>query len=106
MVLLALLYASMIFVGFHTLILSSVFMFVVMTSGVLMLSGLAAWRNVRFWYREGTDYEKALKEDAATPRKLHIVSDFMNCARGAATWLIASCLFQPIHHRDMRVDFH
>lgn len=72
MVLLALLYASMIFAGFHTLILSSVFMFVVMTPGVLVLSGLAAWRNVRFWYREGADYEQALKEEAAAPHKLHI----------------------------------
>jgi len=69
---LALIYAGMIFAGLHTLFLSSAFMFLVMTLGVLVLSSLAAWRNVRFWYREGTDYEQALKEEAAMPRKLHI----------------------------------
>jgi hypothetical protein len=70
--LLALIYASMIFAGLHTLFLSSAFMFLVMTSGVLAFSTLAAWRNVRLWYREGADYEQALKEEAGRPRRLHI----------------------------------
>jgi len=69
---LALIYAGMIFAGLHTLFLSSAFMFLVMTTGVLVLSGLAAWRNVRFWYREGADYEQALKEERGIKRKLHI----------------------------------
>src|SRR5215471_4347706 len=69
---LALIYASMIFAGLHTLFLSSALMFLIMVPGVLALSGLAAWRNVRLWYREGADYEQALKEEAATPHTLHI----------------------------------
>lgn len=73
---LALLYASMIFAGLHIFFVSSIFLSVVMAAGVLVLSGLAAWRNVRLWYREGTDYEQALKEEAATPHTLHIRSRY------------------------------
>lgn len=68
---LALIYASMIFAGLHTLFLSSTLMFLIMVPGVLVVSGLAAWRNVRLWYREGADYEQALKEEAAAPHTLH-----------------------------------
>lgn len=73
---LALIYASMIFAGLHTLFLSSLFMFLIMMLGVVALSTLAAWRNVRLWYLEGADYEQALKEEAATPHKLHIPSRY------------------------------
>ena len=73
---LALIYASMIFAGLHILFVSSIFLSVVMAAGVLVLSTLAAWRNVRLWYLEGADYEQALKEEAATPHKLHIPSRY------------------------------
>jgi hypothetical protein len=37
---------------------------VVMLPCTFVLSYLAAWRNVRLWYRHAMDYEQALSEDA------------------------------------------
>lgn len=69
---LALLYFFMIFAGFKLLFLPSGPALVLMIFGVLVVSVLAAWRNVRLWWREGADYEQALKEEAQIPHKLRI----------------------------------
>lgn len=68
----ALTYFFMIFVGLHSFLLSSGPVLLVMVPGILVFSSLAAWRNVRLWYREGADYEQALKEDEGQSHKLHI----------------------------------
>jgi hypothetical protein len=69
---LALLYFFMIFAGFNLLFLPSGFALVFMIVGVLAVSSLAAWRNVRLWWREGADYEQALKEEEQISHNLRI----------------------------------
>lgn len=71
-VIVAVTYFFMIFVGLHSFVLSSGPVLLVMAPGILVFSSLAAWRNVRLWYREGADYEQALKEDEGQSHKLHI----------------------------------
>jgi hypothetical protein len=69
---LALIYFCMIFAGLKLLFLPSGLGLVAIILGVVVLSSLAAWRNVRLWWREGADYEQALKEEAQMSRKLRI----------------------------------
>lgn len=69
---LAAVYFGMIFSGLYALFISSRFVLFVMTPAVLVFSGLAAWRNVRLWYRQGEDYEEALREETALLEKLHV----------------------------------
>jgi hypothetical protein len=65
-------YAGMMFVGLSTVVASSGIAFFVMSPGIVVLSSLAAWHNVRLWYREGADYEQVLKEEEGQSHKLHI----------------------------------
>src|SRR5690242_13774747 len=65
-------YAAMILSGFYVLLLRSVLAWFVLVPGTCVLSGLAAWRNVRLWYREGADYEQALEEEAGQSHRLRI----------------------------------
>jgi hypothetical protein len=69
---LAAVYFGMIFSGLYALFISSPFVLLVMTPAVLMFSGLAAWHNVRLWYRQGEDYEEALKEETALLEKMRV----------------------------------
>jgi hypothetical protein len=69
---LALMYFFMIFAGLAMFFLPSGLGLVLIILGVLVLSSLAAWRNVRLWWREGADYEQALKEESKMSRKLRI----------------------------------
>ncbi|HET6933918.1 MAG TPA: hypothetical protein VFI72_03710 [Candidatus Angelobacter sp.] len=70
--LLAIFYTAMIFVGLHLVLLPTGLAFFIMLPGVVVLSSLAAWHNVRLWYREGADYEQAIKEEAQLSHKLRI----------------------------------
>ena len=65
-------YAAMILAGFYLLLLRSVFAWFVLVPGTCVLSGLAAWRNVRLWYSEGADYEQALQEEAGQSHRPHM----------------------------------
>jgi hypothetical protein len=65
-------YAAMMFVGLSTVVASSRIAFFVISPGIIVLSSLAAWHNVRLWYREGEDYEQVLKEEEGQSHKLHI----------------------------------
>ena len=65
-------YAGMMFMGLSTVVTSSGIAFFVITPGILVLSSLAAWHNVRLWYREGEDYEQVLQEEEGQSHKLHI----------------------------------
>jgi hypothetical protein len=47
---------------------------VVMLPCTFVLSYLAAWRNVRLWYRHAMDYEQALSEDAQQSHRIDITS--------------------------------
>jgi hypothetical protein len=69
---LAVIYTVMIGEGLKLLFLPSGLVFVLMVFGVFVLSALAAWHNVRQWWREGADYEQALKEEAQMSHKLRI----------------------------------
>jgi hypothetical protein len=69
---LALIYFFMIFEVVKLFILPSGIGLVLVILGILVLSSLAAWRNVRLWWREGADYEQALKEEAQMLHKLRI----------------------------------
>jgi hypothetical protein len=60
----ACIYTGMIFTGMHLLFLPAGLGFLVMLPCTFVLSYLAAWRNVRNWYRHAMDYEEALNEDA------------------------------------------
>jgi hypothetical protein len=71
-VIVASVYAAMMFVGLSTVVTSSWIAFFVMSPGIVVLSSLAAWHNVRLWYREGEDYEQVLKEEEGQSHKLHI----------------------------------
>jgi hypothetical protein len=70
--LLAFIYFCMIFAGLKLFFLPSGLGLAGIMLGVFVLSSLAAWRNVRLWWREGADYEQALKEEATMSRKLRI----------------------------------
>lgn len=65
-------YFFMIFIAIHTFFGSSMLVYAFMAPAILVFSVLAAWRNVRLWYREGADYEEALKEDEGQSHNLHI----------------------------------
>jgi hypothetical protein len=65
-------YAAMMFIGLSTVVTSSGIAFFVISPGIMVLSSLAAWHNVRLWYREGEDYEQVLKEEEGQSHKLHI----------------------------------
>lgn len=65
-------YAAMMFIGLSTVIASSGIAFFVISPGIVVLSSLAAWHNVRLWYREGEDYEQVLEEEKGQSHKLHI----------------------------------
>lgn len=71
-------YFFMILTGLYTVFFrsyeffSSVPVLLVLLPGTLVFSSLAAWRNVRLWYREGTDYEQALKEEESQSNKLPV----------------------------------
>jgi hypothetical protein len=67
-------YACMIVAGLHLIFFSYrlLFMFIVMLPVFFVFACLAAWRNVRLWYRQGADYEQALKEEAAERQTIHI----------------------------------
>jgi hypothetical protein len=69
---LAAVYFGIIFSGLYTLFISSRLVLFVMTPAVVVFSGLAAWRNVRLWYRQGENYEEALKEETALLQKLRV----------------------------------
>jgi hypothetical protein len=71
-VIVAVTYFFMIFMGIHSLFVSSGPVLLIMVPGIMVFSSLAAWRNVRLWYREGADYEQALKEEEGQSHKLHI----------------------------------
>ena len=60
----AVIYSCMIFVGLRLLFFPSGFGFLVILPCIFVLSFLAAWRNVRLWYRQAIDYEQALNEEA------------------------------------------
>jgi len=62
----------MIFRVLHSFIDSSRDLFLLIVPVTFAISLLAAWRNVRLWFREGTDYEQALKEQEGQSHKLHI----------------------------------
>jgi predicted metal-dependent hydrolase len=66
-------YFCLLLAGLYTLLLSSWLVLLIMVPATAVFSSLAAWRNVRLWYREGADYEQALKEEeeGQSPR-LHI----------------------------------
>lgn len=65
-------YAAMMFIGLSTVVASSGIAFFVITPGIMVLSSLAAWHNVRLWYCEGEDYEQVLQEEEGQSHKLHI----------------------------------
>lgn len=65
-------YTLMIFGGLHLLLLPPALAFAVLLPGVFIVACLAAWHNVRLWYRQGADYEEVLNEDAVRSRELHI----------------------------------
>lgn len=65
-------YAGMMFIGLSTVVTSSGIAFFVISPGIVVLSSLAAWHNVRLWYREGEDYEQVLKEEEGQSHKLNI----------------------------------
>jgi hypothetical protein len=60
----AIVYSFMIFVGLHLMFFPSSPGFLVLLPCIFVLSFLAAWRNVRLWYRQAIDYEQALNEEA------------------------------------------
>jgi hypothetical protein len=70
--LLAGVYTCMISAGLRLLFLPGGLGFLVMLPCTFVLSFLAAWRNVRLWYRHAIDYEQALKEDAGQSHRLRI----------------------------------
>ncbi len=59
----AAIYFCLLLAGLYTLLFSSFLVLLIMVPAVAVFSSLAAWRNVRLWYREGADYEQALKEE-------------------------------------------
>lgn len=65
-------YGAMMFLGLSTVVTSSGIAFFVISPGIVVLSSLAAWHNVRLWYREGEDYEQVLREEEGQSHKLHI----------------------------------
>jgi hypothetical protein len=60
----AIVYSFMIFGGLRLLFFPSGLGFFVILPCIFVLSFLAAWRNVRLWYRQAIDYEQALNEEA------------------------------------------
>lgn len=70
----ACIYTGMIFAGLHLLFLPAGLGFVVMLPCTFVLSYLAAWRNVRLWYRHAMDYEQTLSEDAQQSDRIDITS--------------------------------
>jgi hypothetical protein len=58
--------------GFNLVFFPSGAALILMILGTFVVSVLAAWRNVRLWWREGADYEQALKEEAQMSPKLRI----------------------------------
>ncbi len=60
----AVVYSFMIFSGLRLLFFPSSLGFFVILPCIFVLSFLAAWRNVRLWYRQAIDYEQALNEVA------------------------------------------
>jgi hypothetical protein len=69
---LAAVYFGMIFSGLYSLFISSRFVFFLMIPAAFVFAALAAWRNVRLWYRQGEDYEEARKEETALLQKLRV----------------------------------
>ena len=57
-------YSCMIFGGLRLLFFPSGLGFLIILPCIFVLSFLAAWRNVRLWYRQAIDYEQALNEEA------------------------------------------
>jgi hypothetical protein len=70
----ACIYTGMISAGLHLLFLPAGLGLVVMLPCTFVLSYLAAWRNVRLWYRHAMDYEQALSEDAQQSHRIDITS--------------------------------
>ncbi len=70
--LLAGVYTCMISAGLRLLFLPGGLGFLVMLPCTFVLSFLAAWRNVRLWYRHAIDYEQALNEDAGQSHHIRI----------------------------------
>ena len=70
-ILLAGIYTCMISGGLRLLLFPSGLGFLVILPGIFLLSFLAAWRNVRLWYRQAIDYEQALNEEAQA-HHLHV----------------------------------
>jgi uncharacterized membrane protein len=60
----AIVYSFMIFAGLHLMFFPASPGFLVLLPCIFVLSFLAAWRNVRLWYRQAIDYEQALNEEA------------------------------------------
>jgi hypothetical protein len=69
---LATVYTSMIAGGLRFLFFPAGLGFLVIIPFAFVLSFLAAWRNVRLWYRHAMDYEQALKEDEGQSHHLRI----------------------------------
>jgi hypothetical protein len=70
--LLALVYTCMIAGGVHLLFFPAGLGLLLILPCSFILSFLAAWRNVRLWYRHAVDYEQALNEDAAQSHRTRI----------------------------------
>jgi hypothetical protein len=47
-------------------------LFMSVVPAIFVIACLAAWRNVRLWYRQGADYEQALREEALESLKVRI----------------------------------
>jgi hypothetical protein len=55
----------MIIAGLHLLLFPCGLLSFRMPPAIFVIACLAAWRNVRLWYRQDADYEQALKEQEA-----------------------------------------
>jgi hypothetical protein len=65
-------YGGMIIAGLHLMFLPHGMLFMFVVPAVFVIAGLAAWRNVRLWYRQGADYEQALREEALESHQVRI----------------------------------
>lgn len=71
-IVLAAIYTGMIAGGLRFLFFPAGLGILVILPCTFILSFLAAWRNVRMWYRHAMDYEQALKEDEGQSHRLRI----------------------------------
>jgi len=69
-------YTFLIFGGLHLFVFNlKLPLLLLIIPGVVVISALAAWRNIQLWYEEGADYEEELMEEEDA-KQLHLPTPY------------------------------